>query len=180
MISRKLVCQIEDQSDHLAREVVEAVRRDPRTAAYLGLQNDELRRSVDEVLAQLGKWLTSRSNSAIENRYRKIGMQRRHAGIPQSQLVCALHTVQETVLQFVQGSVLASPEEIGLEADLMIAIALFFDSAVYGVALGYEAAEPAAKAAAVGATYTPPTVQAVEDADWDPTSRAGDVGEVSG
>ena len=179
MISRKLVSQIESQADHLAREVVDAVRNDPKTAAYEALQQEELRKAVDEVLRNLGSWLTSRSHAAIENRYRKIGIQRRHAGIPQSQLVRALHLVQQTVLRFVRGSVLASPEEMGLEADLAMAIAEFFDSAVYGVALGYESSEPA-KVQDAAAGYMPATPEPVEDVDWDPTNRAGDVGEVSG
>jgi len=181
MISRKLVSQIEDQHDQLAREVVEAVRNDPKTKAYAALQHEELRKAVDEVLRNLGAWLTSRSQSAIENRYLKIGIQRRHAGIPQSQLVRALHIVQETVLTFLRGSVMASPEETNLEADLAMAIAEFFDSAVYGVALGYEAAEPGeTHAPAAGASYKPAPPKPVEDVDWDPTSRAGEVGEVSG
>lgn len=180
MISRKLVSQIESQSDHLAREVVEAVRNDPRTSAYDALKQDELRKAVVEVLRNLGSWLTSRSNAAIENRYLKIGIQRRHAGIPQSQLVRALHIVQETVLRFVRNSVLASPEEKSLEADLATAVTEFFDSAVYGVALGYESAEPAEMQTAAAAPYVPTPPAPVEDVDWDPTSRAGEVGEVSG
>ncbi len=180
MISRKLVTQIESQADQLAREVVEAVRSDPRTSAYQALRNDELRKAVDEVLRNLGAWLTSRSRAAIEKRYLKIGIQRRHEGVPLSQVMHALHIVQDIVLRFVRTSVLGSPEEAGLEADLALAVAEFFDSAVYGVALGYESAEPAAVEEAP-AVYTPPvkTVDA-EDIDWDPTSRAGDVGEVSG
>ena len=179
MISRKLVSQIESHSDRLAREVVEAVRSDPKTSAYEALQHDELRKAVDEVLRNLGSWLTSRSQAAIENRYLKIGIQRRHAGIPQSQLVRALHIVQETVLRFVRTSVLASPDEMGLEADLAMAVAEFFDSAVYGAALGYESAEPA-EVQAASAGYKPAAPEPVEDVDWDPTSRAGEVGEVSG
>ncbi|MEZ5362090.1 MAG: hypothetical protein R2748_07020 [Bryobacterales bacterium] len=179
MISRKLVSQIESQADHLAREVVEAVRNDPRTSAYQLLQKDELSRAVNDVLRNLGLWLTSRSQTAIENRYLKIGIQRRHAGIPLSQLVQALHIVQETILRFVRTSVLAAPEEMGLDGDLALAIAEFFDSAVYGVALGYESAEPAAIEEAP-ASYTPRVKVAVDDTDWDPTSRAGEVGEVSG
>lgn len=181
MISRNLVSQIESHSDHLAREVVEAVRSDPKTSAYAVLQHDELPKAVDAVLGNLGAWLTSRSDAAIESRYRKIGIQRRHAGIPQSQLVRALHIVQETVLRFVRTAVLAAPEEMGLEAELALAVAEFFDSAVYGVALGYESAEPAeAEAEAAGAGAYKRTPPAVEEGEWDPTSRAGEVGEVSG
>ena len=180
MISRNLVSQIESQADQLAREVVEAVRNDPRTAAYGALHGDELRQAVDNVLRNLGMWLTQRSESAIENKYLKIGIQRRHSGIPQSQLVHALHIVQRVVLEFVRRSVMASPEEAQLETDLSLAIVDFFGSAVYGAALGYESAEPA-EVEASSAPYVPRVKTAeADDLDWDPTSRAGEVGEVSG
>jgi hypothetical protein len=61
-----------------------------------------------------------------------------------------------------------------------MAVTEFFDSAVYGVALGYESAEPADMEAADAAAPYMPSRPAIEDVDWDPTSRAGEVGEVSG
>jgi hypothetical protein len=101
--------------------------------------------------------------------------------MPQSQIVYALHIVQGIVLGFVRTSMMADADEKALEADLALAIVDFFDSAVYGVALGYESAEPAdvrqpAAGSAAFAAARPP----VQDVDWDPTSRAGEVGEVSG
>ena len=181
MISRKLVRQIESQSDHLARQVAETVRGHSKTPAYQELEAEELRRAVDDVLHNLGSWLTTRSETAIENYYRKTGMQRRLQGMPQSQVVHALHIAQEIVLRFVRTSMMADADEQGFETDLALGIVEFFDSAVYGVALGYESAEPAdvpqpaAGSAAFASNRAP-----VEDIDWDPTSRAGEVGEVSG
>jgi hypothetical protein len=181
MISRKLVDQIEAHAAQVSREVVDKVRTDPRTQAYQALTSGELRRAVDELLRSLGVWLTSRTPAAIEDRYRKIGIHRRHAGIPQSQVVHALHLVQQTVLAFLRTSVLGSPEEAALETDLAMAVADFFDWAVYGLALGYESAKPAEVQACAAIPYTPrESSVAVEEIDWDPTSRAGEVGEFSG
>ncbi|MBI1352967.1 MAG: hypothetical protein GC160_01385 [Acidobacteria bacterium] len=186
MLSKNLVRQIEDHADQLMQQILERVRRDPRTANYARLPEREMRGAVQAVLENLGQWLTSRSAGAIQNHYHKVGLKRRHAGIPMSEIFAALSLAKRTVQDFIRKSVQAEPAELTLESELLVAVDEFFDSACYGAALGFEHGERAATgmqppAPRVSSEYSkrePATAPSQEE--WDPTNRAGEIGEHGG
>lgn len=185
MISRKLVEQIEAHADRLALEACQRVAVDERTPSYARLPNAELEHAVHEVFKNLGIWLTSRSDAAVENRYLKIGVRRRNSGIPMKEVLCAFGIVKETLFRFIRSAMLANPGDAQFESELVLSLSEFFDSAVYGMALGYEYATQAGEIPAEAPKLRPVYVKrtkefCVDDAEWDPTSRSGAIGEVSG
>ncbi len=186
MIPRNLVRQIESHAAQLMQDIIENVARDPRTANYAQLPEGEMRQAVQSVLENLGEWLSSRRAGAIVNYYRKVGRKRRHSGIRVSEMFAAFGLVKRSLNEFIRKSMLASSEEIAMESELILAVDEFFDSACYGAALGHEDAEVAASsdhapAPEVTADYAAKAkAAAVSAAGWDPTSRAGDVGETGG
>ena len=186
MIPRRLVAQIEAEAGRLAREVMNGVKEDPRTPGYHAMPDADLRPAVDDILRNLGQWLSSRGTEAIENRYRRIGIRRRHAGIPMSEILRAQATVKQAIQRYIRRSLLADPADIVYEADLSAAVSEFFDTAMYGIALGYESAGEAA-ATARDAEPLPPAVpprapspRVAVEAEWDPTNRSGEIGETAG
>jgi len=186
MIPKNLVRQIESHASQLMQDVLESVARDPRTANYARLPESEMQQAVQSVLENLGEWLSSRRAGAIVNYYRKVGRKRRHSGIRVSEMFAAFGLVKRVLQQFIRRSMLAGPEEIAMESELILAVDEFFDSACYGAALGHEDAESAASAdhqpaPEVSAEYTAKAEAAsISSAEWDPTSRAGDIGEHGG
>lgn len=186
MIPKNLVQQIESHAEQLTQDILESVKRDPRTSNYAELQHGEMRQAVRTVLENLGEWLSSRRAGAIENYYRKVGSRRRHSGIRVSEMLAAFGLVKRTLQGFIRKSMQAGPEEIAMESELILAVDEFFDSACYGAALGHEDAETAASAdhdaaPTVSADYARKAKTAeISTEEWDPTSRAGEVGEHGG
>lgn len=186
MIPKNLVQKIESHAEQITQDILERVRRDPRTASYGDLPDSELRQAVTTVLKNLGEWISSRRPSAIENFYRKVGARRRHSGIRISEMLAAFGLAKRSLQEFIHRSVQATPEEAALESELILAVDEFFDSACYGGALGYEDADRAATeerepAPTVGEEYVEKAqATTVSSQDWDPTSRAGEVGEHGG
>lgn len=187
MVPKNLVRQIENHSDALFREVLRRIKADTRVCAYWALPESELSEAVGEVFGQLGSWLTVRTDSAIASRYRRIGGQRFHQKIPLSQLLCAFVIVKSTLIDFIRGSILGGPEERRFEQEFLLSVSEFFDKAMCGAAAGYEDAFVAQQTAPMPAQspYQSPRPSQKKQAEpasteWDPTSRAGEAGEVSG
>lgn len=186
MVSKTLVRQIEAHSDQLLREVLSRMKEDNRVFAYWALPESELREAAGNVFANLGEWLTSRTDSAISERYRRIGGLRSSQKIPLSQVLCAFVIVKSTLLDFVRGSVVGGPGDLELERELLLSIADFFDKAMCSAAAGYEDAKVDQAGFSEPQKVEPrphagPRRAATPDkSEWDPTSRAGEVGEVSG
>jgi len=188
MISRNLVEQIQKHSGRLAHEVVDQVKYDSRFSGYRGLPPVELQEASEGLFQELGLWLTARTDSAIDRRYRKIGRKRYEQQIPLSQVLLALQVVKGSLLEFIRGSSVGDAREAPLEQELVAAIHQFIDKAVFAAAIGYEdsmaaavVAEPADKTGATAVSIAERLRDAAPDLDdWNPVSRGGDVGEVSG
>lgn len=191
MISKSLVVQIERHSNRLTQEVMAAIRNDSRVSAYHGVPATALRELTDRLFKNLGHWLTSRTDFAVEMYYQKLGRERFLQGVPMSQLVFALGIVRATLLSFLRGSVMGDEDELPLAHETTLAICDFFEKAVYYAARGYEDAQAAGLSAEGGnaqeaadiARSLPRRAELAWDpaTEWDPNiSRGGDVGEVSG
>lgn len=187
MLSKTLVRQIEAHSDRLLEEVLSRMKAESRVCAYWALPESEMKDAVGNVFHNLGEWLTSRTDSAITARYRRIGGQRFSQKIPLSQLLCAFVLVKSTLIDFIRGSVVGEQGELQDESELLLAIGDFFDKAMCAAAAGYEDATvdrqrrselPQPEQAA--RSRPAPRKTKPNNAEWDPTSRAGEVGEVSG
>jgi hypothetical protein len=188
MISQALVQQIERHSHRLTQEVLAAVRNDARAKGFERLPDSDLRESLESLFQYLGRWLTSRTDYAVESRYRRIGRERRRQGIPLSQLIFAFGLVRSTMNQFLRSSTMGTAGDLYLEHELALSIHEFIEKAVYYASLGYEDAQAAQHASpeardidVSGLEFPPIPTHWDPESEWDPhVSRAGDVGEVSG
>ncbi len=192
MISRRLIQLVELHADRLTNDLIEAVRRDPRSAAYHHLSDEDLHERAHDLFRNLGQWLSARTEFAVQNRYEAFGRRRFQEGIPFSHVLFALTTAKTILLDFLRGSASGDPAEIPLEYELTISIGQFYDKAIYHASVGYEqAAQAAARrpaATATAAPAVPPSPRPPIDRTPVPegeeldmaVSRSGDIGESAG
>ena len=193
MISKRLVEEIERQAAKLTGELIEAIRREERAETYHAFATEKLRELAADLYQNLGGWLHSRSEFALEQHYVKVGRDRFHFGIPLEQVIFALTFSKAKLLQFINGSIAGDSSELSLELQLVSSISHFFDKVIYHVVVGYEDARKAAQGAqrSVGETrpkvvskahrsHTIPPVEVSEEELNLPISRGGEIGETSG
>jgi hypothetical protein len=191
MISQRLVRLVEQNAECLIQDLSAELRRDPRTEAYHGMSDEDLHERGLDLFRSLGRWLSGRTEFAIQMRYEALGRRRYRERIPLSQVLCALLLAKVRLLDFLQGSACGEPAELPLEYELAMAVTQFWDKAVYYVARGYEEAARAGAPEALVATVAagadaarkPLRREAVpEPPDLDDfhVSRSGDIGESGG
>jgi hypothetical protein len=138
MLVGRLVALIEDHADELTARVVERLREDDRTTAYRDLDDAELDRRARNVYADLGGWLDSSAEDAVEKEYTELGRTRRTEGIPLSQVVRALLLTRRNLWHFVESQGADSILELRQQLDLELLVIRFFDRAIYHTVRGYE------------------------------------------
>ncbi len=192
MISQRLLRLVQQNADRLTNDLTAELRRDPRTGAYHKLSEEDLHERALDLFHNLGQWLSSRTEFAVQTRYEAFGRRRFQERIPFSQALFALTTAKNILLNFIRGAVAAeSAAELPLEYELAAAVSQFFDKALYHAATGYEDAARAALAPSRVAEAAPARPGAPEaarkplsredshDLDME-VSRSGDVGESAG
>jgi hypothetical protein len=194
MISQRLLRLVEQNADRLTNDVIAEIRRDPRTPAYHKLSDEDLHERALDLFRNLGQWLSSRTEFAVQTRYQAFGRRRYQEKIPFSQVFLALTTAKNTLLNFIRGAAAAeSVAELPLEYELVVAISQFYDKALYHAAVGYEDAARAAlapqrfveaapaRASAAEAARKPLDRERADSDDLDlEVSRSGDIGESAG
>ena len=191
MISQRLLRLVQQNADRLTNDLITEVRRDPRTTAYHKLSEEDLHERALDLFHNLGQWLSSRTEFAIQTRYEAFGRRRYQEKIPFSQVFFALTTAKNILLNFIRGAVAAeSIAELPLEYELALAIGQFYDKALYHAAVGYEDAAKAsqapsrvAEAMVVPAGPRKPLEREVSLENHDveiEVSRSGDIGESAG
>jgi hypothetical protein len=193
MISQRLLRLVQQNADRLTNDLIAEIRRDPRTSAYHKLTEEDLHERALDLFHNLGQWLSSRTEFAVQTRYQAFGRRRYQEKIPFSEVFFALTTAKGILLNFIRGAVAAeSASELPLEYELVVAISQFYDKALYYAAAGYEDAAKAALAAppvnemaavkVAEASRKPLTREiAVESHELDlEVSRSGDIGESAG
>ena len=140
MLASRLVDMIEGQAEQLTRRVVHELRTDARTASYHQINPHEDYSRVFAVVHDLGMWLDTKSDTATEDAYRRLGRKRFSEGIPLAEVVCALMLTKQILRSFIQtqewvDSALAVHQQVELYA----LIDRFFERATYFTVLSYEA-----------------------------------------
>ncbi len=191
MISQRLLRLVQQDADRLTNDLIAEIRRDPRTAAYHRLSEEDLHERALDLFHNLGQWLSSRTEFAVQTRYEAFGRRRYQEKIPFSQVMFALTTAKNILLDFIRGVAAESAAELPLEYELALAISQFYDKALYHAAAGYEDAAKAALAPArtaepisqrPGAPETerrPHTHEERHELGLE-VSRSGDIGESAG
>jgi len=139
MLSAKFVQMIETHADQIARSVCGLVRRDPKTARIASLPEAELRSHCQEILQNLGHWLTASPEEAVARRFEALGELRRREKVPLAESVHAVHLLKEKMLDYIRDQGLAQTSvDLYAEEELEHQVGCFFDSAVYHLIRGYE------------------------------------------
>ncbi len=138
MLSSRLVRLIEDNSADLAAGLVDRLRHSSRTASYLLVPEDELRRDTTRVYQNLGDWLMTKTETDIEYRYTQVGIQRAEQGVALSDFIWALIISKEVLWRFLQTNALIERVmELQGELEFLRLVDQFYDRAVYYGSLGY-------------------------------------------
>ena len=141
MISRSLVQMIEDHCESITARIVRKLREDPLLPQMGTLPESELRDRTREVVKNLGHWLVPGRENEITRRYELLGRRRLEESIPLQEVVRALQTLKDNILDHVREQGLArSAVELYAEEQLEQQVGRFFDSAVYQVVCGYQGA----------------------------------------
>lgn len=149
MLAYRLVRLIETHSEQLATELLAKLQSDPKTSEYSKVPAEEFKQAVSEVYHNLGQWLLGKTESDIEKRYVAIGRRRAAQGVTLSELIYAITLTKDELLEFLKNqSIAVKPVEIFGEFEVLTLLGQFFDRAIYYAAIGYEATQASARAAA--------------------------------
>jgi hypothetical protein len=156
MVAERLVELIEIQAGHLAGDVARDLMTNPRTTGFARVNRQELEERLFNLLHHLGNWISDRRSENVQMEFADWGRRRFNQGIPISEIVFAIVILKQHLRRYVRehGLVEASfprvdgdyvlPMHLHSLQDLNTQIGLFFDEALYHLAVGYERVTAAA------------------------------------
>ncbi len=140
MFAVRLVQLIETHADALSEGLAQKLRTAPKCHELLQkVPADELKRRSHEIYRHLGEWLTTKTESDIEERYVGLGMRRARQGVSFSTFLWAVTSTKEYLWEFLEREgLLEEPLELIGELGLLHSLELFFDRVLYYASIGYE------------------------------------------
>jgi hypothetical protein len=141
MISGRLVHLIETHGDRIIDRVISQIRREPEMVHIRSLLDSELREYGQELLKNLGRWLTASNDDELARRYDRLGRIRFEEDVPLHESVRALCLIREKMQDFVAEQ-MASKDvmELYAEEELDRRLERFFDLLIIHLVRGYERA----------------------------------------
>jgi hypothetical protein len=141
MLSGKLVHLIETHWNRITDSVIEAIRRESELQHLRTLLDSELREWGDDLLHNLGHWLTVGSTDDLERRYERLGKMRFEQEIPLHESVRGLCLIREKTMEYVEENIASnSSVELYAEEELERRLGRFFDVLLVSLVRGYERA----------------------------------------
>jgi hypothetical protein len=138
MLSPRLIQLVEANWKKIAESAISAVRADSRAPAYGGLAESELHDRAHEVLRNLGWWLMEADVNELHQRYVALGQIRRSQGVPVMEVIRKLQILKRVLTQFLEDQrIYTNAVELHAEYDVLKAVDVFFDEAIYAVLKGY-------------------------------------------
>jgi len=138
MVGLRLVRLIESHSEALSRGLTEQIHKSERTSDFRGIRAADLRQGTTEVYRNLGEWLLQKTESDIEDRFRRIGSRRSAEGVRLPQFVWALMLTRDYLWRFLEQEGFADNiVKLHAEHELYQLLNQFFDRAMYYGILGY-------------------------------------------
>jgi len=141
MFALRLVRLIEDHADQLSVNLVKRVKALEACDELLArVPETELQQRSFEIYRHVTDWLTTKSESEVEERYVGLGARRAQQDVPFSQMLLAIEIIKENLWDFLRQEELFEPQELLGEFDLLLSLDRFFDRISYFAAVGYEGA----------------------------------------
>jgi len=154
MVAERLVELIEIQAPRLAADVTQDLMTNARTIGFAGVKRVELEERLFQLLHHLGNWISDRRSEKVQLEFADWGRRRFDQGIPISQIVFAIIVLKQHLRRYIRdhGLVEASfprvdgdyvlPMHLHSLQELNAQVGLFFDEALYHLAVGYERGSP--------------------------------------
>jgi hypothetical protein len=141
MFALRLVRLIEDHADELSVNLVKRLKQLETCDELLArVPEAELQHRSFEIYRHITDWLTTKSESEVEERYVGLGARRAQQDVPFSQMLLAIEIIKENLWDFLRQEELFEPQELLGEFDLLLSLDRFFDRISYFAAVGYEGA----------------------------------------
>jgi len=142
MISQSLVELIEKNAEKLAQQWLKDVRQNVRTPFYHAFNPDDLHERAITMYKGLGHWLSVETPKEETARfYKKYAYERFREGFPLPELIYSFILFRRHLwLYILHVGFLDSAYELLRALELNNRVILFFDRALYNMAMGYEEA----------------------------------------
>ncbi len=142
MISQSLVELIEKNAEKLTQQWLKDVRQNVRTPFYHAFNPDDLHERAITMYKGLGHWLSVETPKEETARfYKKYGYERFREGFPLPELIYSFILFRRHLwLYILHVGFLDSAYELLRALELNNRVILFFDRALYNMAMGYEEA----------------------------------------
>ncbi len=139
MLSGRLVQLIEEHWEEIACRVIEKIRQHPDLPNLAEQPDLELKEWCQDILQNLGYWLSANKGEELKRRYEVMGRIRFEESIPLHEAVLRFQILKDKIIGHVheQGFAL-SPVQLYAEEELLQRVNRFFDALVYHVVCGYE------------------------------------------
>lgn len=143
MISQSLVELIEKNSEKLTQQWLADVRQNAHTPFYHTFNEDYLFERSLNMYKRLGHWLSIETPKDETARFfRKYGHERYREGFPLPELLYSFILFRRHLwLYILHGGFLDSAYELHRALELNNRVILFFDRALYNIAMGYDEAQ---------------------------------------
>jgi hypothetical protein len=159
MLTSRLMEFIETHARSLINAVMQDIMTNERTSSFRLVPVSELEPRIAALYLNLGKWVGSPKDEAVQKEYEEWGRTRFHQGIPLSEIVYCIILAKSHLRRFIRehGMIAfsgdrATPDELvpvelyGIQ-ELNYMVGEFFDRALYHLTRGYEAAAKTSRAA---------------------------------
>ena len=152
MISAKLIELIEIHASNLTNDVARDLAANLRTPGFRAVPLEDLEQRVFQLFHHLGNWIGDPKSERAEAEFTEWGRRRFGQGIPLSEIVYAIILLKAHLSRYIQDHGLIDSSFPATEADYVLPVhmhslqelnrmvSLFFDRALYHLALGFESA----------------------------------------
>jgi hypothetical protein len=141
MLSGRLVHLIETHFDQILDRIKDQIRREPELPHINSLVAGEARDWGEELLENLGHWLSRGNQEELAQRYEGHGKTRYEQGVPLHESVHAMCIIRENMVAFVEEHLTStSSVELYAAEELERRLGRFFDLLLVHHVRGYERA----------------------------------------
>jgi len=152
MLSGKLIHLIESHGQEITGSIIGSIRRHPELAHFRNLPEWELRQRGDEILKNLGHWLTYGNEEKLAHEYETIGRARFEESMPLHESVRGLCVIKDKMIEFLDNQGIDQDAlSLYAEEQLERRVGRFFDMLVIHLVRGYETASRNAHLATMSA-----------------------------
>jgi|SRR5581483_5587674 len=139
MLSTRLVRLIESHWEEIAQRLIVSLQKHPDINELKKRPDIELREWCQEILENLGEWLTLSRKAEVQQRYRGLGKTRFEENIPLHEAVLRFQILKHKIIEFLhEQGFEPSAVQLYAEEEFEFRIGRFFDACVYHVVCGYE------------------------------------------